>query len=78
MGKLYGAVFKDHPEWKNDGVIRVENEDLFASLLLTSDIVGRLNKKNPLKSSNKTVTKEQIRAQEMVSTFRNCPNFRIG
>lgn len=32
MPNYFGAEFRDHPEWRNDGVIRVENEAVMSGL----------------------------------------------
>ena len=67
MGKtnLYGAVFKDRPEWKNDGVIHVENEELFSSLLRSGEALP--SPKKSTKRQHKPLSKQQLLLQEMVS-----------
>ena len=49
MGKqnYFGAQFKEHPEWKNDGVFHIEDEAIFSGLFRTANNrkVGKLHKK---------------------------------
>jgi hypothetical protein len=39
MGRkdYFGAKFRDHPEWRNDGVFNIQNESVFTSLIRGGD-----------------------------------------